>query len=133
MGGVDLDNCILEHVIQQFKQNEDIDISDNPKAKRRLKTQVEKQKCVLSTALESEVCVDALAEGVDCSVIVTKKTFERLAEDSFFAKIAPVNDAAMIARNLKKEDIDDVVLIGGTTRVPRVKEILQEYFPNHKI
>lgn len=91
-----------------------------------------KAKCILSAANNAEVVVDALADGEDCNVNITRARFEEICHE-FFAKIVPVCDEAMKDIKITKADISDVVLVGGSTRIPKVQEILQGYFPDHKL
>lgn len=132
LGGEDFDNCLQKFCQEEFKKSSDLDIENNARAKRRLRTEAVKAKIILSAANNAEVVVDALFEGEDCNVNITRARFEEICHD-YFMKIVPVCDEAMKDTKITKDQISDVVLIGGSTRIPKVQEILQQYFPNQKL
>ena len=123
LGGADFDNNVVEYCRQQFIRDTDMDIINDAKAMRKLKTQVEKIKCVLSTANSAEINVDALHDGEDFSMQLTRQKFEQINEASF-NKIVPCIEQCLANAKLKKEEINDVVLVGGSTRIPKVRELV---------
>ena len=132
LGGEDFDNYLVNYCIEQFKSKTDIDISNNQKALRRLKVACEKCKRELSNAQQSSLDVDALAEGEDLQITISRPEFEDLCMESFNKCVKPIEDALKDA-NLKKEDISDIVLVGGSTRIPKIQEIVQNYFKGKEL
>jgi len=132
LGGEDLDNCLQKFCQDEFKKATEIDIEKNARAKRRLRSEAVKAKIILSAANNAEVVVDALADGEDCNVVITRAKFEEICFD-YFMKIVPVCDEAMKDTKITKDQISDVVLVGGSTRIPKVQEILKQYFPDHQL
>ena len=128
LGGEDFDNRLLQHCINEFKdQSGGIDISNNQKAKIRLKGLCEKAKIILSAGQESSIDVDGLAEGEDFSFSITRPIFEELCKNDF-NKCIPIVEEALKNAKLPKEKINDVILVGGSTRIPRIQQIVKDYF-----
>ena len=127
LGGEDFDNSLLHHCIDTFKEQSEIDISNSQKALRRLKILCEKAKINLSTMQETQMNVDALAEGEDFNITITRPEFEDLCKEDF-DKCIPIVEKALKDASLKKEQIDDVVLVGGSTRIPKIQQIVKDYF-----
>ena len=135
LGGDDFDNRLLQHCIKKFKEQCGIDISNNQKALRRLKLECEKAKIKLSSMQEIQMDLDALAEGEDFNISVTRPEFEDLCKEDFNKCILIIQKVLKDA-NLTKEQIDDVVLVGGSTRIPKIQQIVRDYFekePNKKL
>ena len=126
LGGEDFDN-ILQHCINEFKDQSHIDIANNQKALRRLKILCEKAKINLSSMQETQIDVDALAEGEDFNITITRPEFEDLCKERF-NKTLEIVDQALKDANLGKDRIDDVILVGGSTRIPRIQQIVTDYF-----
>merc|ERR1712018_839086 len=127
LGGEDFDNVLVDYCMTQFKKQTGIDISDNARAMRRLRTQCEKTKRILSSAHVSEIFCDTLAEGEDFSISISRALFEELCLPLFRKCMPPVEQALKDA-GLGKSQVHDIVLVGGSTRVPKIQQMLQEYF-----
>ena len=132
LGGEDFDNRLIEFCLDEFKKKHKIDLTtiDKEKMKKmkaRLHIAVEKAKRLLSTATTAAVDIDSLYDGIDFSTSITRARFETLCSDLFKATIDPL-DQAMKDSKMSKADINDVVLVGGSTRVPKVQELLASYF-----
>ncbi len=127
LGGEDFDNRMVSHFIAEFKQKHKKDISENKRAVRRLRTACERAKRTLSSSTSASVEIDALYEGVDFYTTITRAKFESLCDDLFRQCLAPVEQSLRDAK-LSKGDIDEVVLVGGSTRIPKVQALLQSFF-----
>jgi len=125
--GEDFDNRVLEYCMQEFKKKTKIDITGNHRAVRRLKTACERAKRTLSTANTATIEVDALADGQDCNVIVTRARFEELCGDIFRKTMEPVEQVLRDSKKSKSE-VHEVVLVGGSTRVPKIQQLLSDFF-----
>ena len=132
LGGQDFDNEIVNFCINEFNEQNSIDINDNIKAKCRLKVESEKAKKNLSSAQETSIDIDALAEGEDFNITISRPEFEEMCK-THFDKLIPVVEQTLKDANLTKERIDDIVLIGGSTRIPKVNEIIKNYFNKEPI
>lgn len=127
LGGEDFDERMMRHFVGEIKQRLKKDISDNARALRRLRSTCENAKRVLSAATETTVSVDALADGVDFSSTITRGKFEQLCMDLFTASLEPVRRVLKDAK-VEKGQIDEVVLVGGSTRIPKVQQLLSDFF-----
>jgi heat shock protein 1/8 len=132
LGGEDFDNRLIDFCLDEFKKKHKIDLSTidkerMKKMKARLHIAVEKAKRLLSTSTSASVDIDSLYDGIDFSTSITRARFETLCSDLFKATIDPL-DQAMKDSKMSKADINDVVLVGGSTRVPKVQELLANYF-----
>lgn len=127
LGGEDFDNRLVEHFIREFKRKNKKDLSDNPRSVRRLKTACERAKRTLSTSSSATLEIDALYEGMDFYTSITRARFNELCSDLFRSCLQPVERALNDAK-LGKKDIDEIVLVGGSTRIPKVRELLQSFF-----
>src|SRR3990167_11280802 len=127
LGGEDFDNRMTYYIAQEFKKKSKFDITGNPRAMRRVKTACEKAKRTLSSAATANIEIDALYEGVDCNMIITRAKFEDLCGDLFNQGMAPVEQVLKQGKTSKSQ-IDEIVLVGGSTRVPKVQQLLSEYF-----
>jgi heat shock protein 1/8 len=127
LGGEDFDNRMLEYCMQEFKKKTKIDITGNHRAVRRLKTACERAKRTLSTAHTSTIEVDALADGQDCNITISRARFEELCADIFRKTMDPVEQVLRDAKKAKS-DVDEVVLVGGSTRVPKIQQLLSDFF-----
>ena len=126
-GGEDFDNRLATFVAQEFKKKSKLDITGNARAMRRVKTACERAKRTLSSATTSNIEIDALFEGVDCNVVITRAKFEDLCGDIFRETMDPVEQVLKDAKKSKSQ-IDEIVLVGGSTRVPKVQQLLSDYF-----
>lgn len=136
LGGEDFDNKLVEYCAAEFLKKKNIDIRDNPRAMRRLRTQCEKAKRILSSSAQTTVEVDSLAESEDFSSTITRAKFEELCLHYFKECIPPVEKVLKDA-NMSKNQIHEIVLVGGSTRIPKVIQLVQEFFngkePNRSI
>ncbi|KAJ4785188.1 Heat shock 70 kDa protein [Rhynchospora pubera] len=127
LGGEDFDNRMLNHFVEEFRRKQRKDISSNPRALRRLKTASEQAKRILSTTTETAVHLDCLYEGIDFYSTITRARFEELNIFLFKKCIETVKRCHEDA-GMDKNDIDVVVLVGGSTRIPKVQQLLKDYF-----
>ena len=127
LGGEDFDKCLMKFCIEKFKKENDIDISDNGKAKRRLKVACEKAKIILSSEQETTIEIPNIAEDEDMDITILRTDFEDCCQELFDKCISCVKKALENAE-IKKENIDDIVLVGGSTRIPKIQEMVKLFF-----
>ncbi|KAF7149304.1 hypothetical protein RHSIM_Rhsim03G0170500 [Rhododendron simsii] len=127
LGGEDFDNRMVNHFVQEFKRKHKKDISGNPRALRRLRTTCEKAKRILSSTAQTTIDIDAFYEGIDFFSRVTRAKFEELNIDLFRKCMEPVEECLRDAK-IDKSNVDEVVLVGGSTRIPKVRQLLQDFF-----
>ncbi len=132
LGGEDFDNLLVEHCIQEFKRKTRLDVSTNPRAVRRLRTACERAKRSLSTATQSAIEVDSLMDGQDFAITMTRAKFEQLCDSVFRRTVAPLDQLLRDAK-LSKEEIHELVMVGGSTRIPRIRQHVQDYFNGKKL
>jgi len=136
LGGEDFDNRMVDYCMEEFKRKFRKDMSNNERAKRRLRTSCERAKRTLSSSTQAFIEIDSLFEGCDYSTTITRARFEELNMDYFRKTIAPVERVLRDA-GMSKDRVHDVVLVGGSTRIPKVQTMLQEFFngkePNKSI
>ena len=126
LGGEDFDNRMVNHFIQEFKRKYGKDISKNARSIRRLRTACERAKRTLSSSTEANIEIDSLFEGLDFYSKITRARFEELCSDLFRATMDPVEKALRDAK-LDKSKIHEVVLVGGSTRIPKIQKLLQDF------
>lgn len=126
LGGEDFDNRMVNHFIQEFKRKFNKDISANPRAVRRLRTACERAKRTLSSSTQANLEIDSMYEGIDFYTSITRARFEELCSDLFRGTMDPVEKALNDAK-LNKPQIHEVVLVGGSTRIPKIQKLLQEF------
>jgi len=127
LGGEDFDNRMVNHFIQEFKRKFKKDISDNKRAVRRLRTACERAKRTLSSSTQASIEIDSLYEGVDFYTTITRARFEELCADLFRGTLEPVEKSLRDAK-MGKDTIHDIVLVGGSTRIPKIQKLLQDFF-----
>jgi L1 cell adhesion molecule like protein len=127
LGGEDFDNRMVNHFVEEFKRKYKKDISGNARALRRLRTACERAKRTLSSSAQASVEIDSLYEGVDFYTSITRARFEELNADLFRGCISPVEKVLRDAK-MEKKQVQDIVLVGGSTRIPKVQQLLQEFF-----
>ena len=127
LGGEDIDNNMTAYVAQEFKKKNKIDITDNSRAMRRVKTACERAKRTLSSAASVAIEIDALADGVDCNVSLTRAKFEELNNEVFKRALAPL-DQVLLDAKVSKHEVNEIVLVGGSTRIPKVQKMVSDYF-----
>merc|ERR1711998_127008 len=120
-------NVLVDFCMAAFKKQTGIDIKGNARAMRRLRTQCEKAKRILSSAHTSEIYCETLAEGEDFSINVSRAKFEELCMPQFRKCMPPVEQALADA-NMSKGEVHEVVLVGGSTRIPKIQSMLQDFF-----
>jgi len=128
LGGEDFDNVLVNHFVKEFKRkNRGADPTKSKRAMRRLRTQCERAKRTLSAAARANIEVDSLYDGYDFHSSITRARFEDLCMNYFRQCLEPVRIALSDAK-MSKSDIHDVVLVGGSTRIPKVQQLIKEYF-----
>jgi len=127
LGGEDFDNRMVNHFIAEFKRKHNKDLSSNARAVRRLRTACERAKRTLSSAAQAAIEIDSLFEGVDFYTSITRARFEELNIDLFRGCMDPVEKVLRDSK-LSKNQINEVVLVGGSTRIPKVQQLLSEFF-----
>lgn len=127
LGGEDLDNRLVNHFVQEFKRKHKHDITGNARALKRLRTACERAKRTLSSATQTTIELDSLYEGIDFMSNITRARFEELCSDLFQKTITTVEKVMMDA-GLGKSEIDEIVLVGGSTRIPKIQTLLSDYF-----
>jgi len=136
LGGEDFDNRLVEYCCGEFRRKNNIDLKENPKALRRVRAACEKAKRTLSASTQATIDIDALLDGRDFTAVITRAKFEELNMDLFKKCIVPLDNVLKDSK-LSKSDVHDVVLVGGSTRIPKVISMVQEYFngkePNRSI
>lgn len=132
LGGEDFNNKILDYFLNEIKRDHDLDLSENKVAISKLLRECETAKIALSTRTVASVQVKSLIAGSDFKSSMTRACFEDLNAD-FFKKAVKIVEKTIVDAKLKKTDIDEVVMVGGSTYIPKVREMLQECFPGKKL
>lgn len=132
LGGEDFDNRMLNHFVEEFRRKQRKDISSNPRALRRLKTACEQAKRILSTTTQTAINIDCLYEGIDFYSTITRARFEELNINLFQKCIETVKRCHEDA-GIAKDKVDVVVLVGGSTRIPKVQQLLKNYFSGKEL
>ena len=127
LGGEDFDNILVDHVAKEFKKKHKMEVCGNAKSMRRIKTACEKAKRSLSASTTTKIEIDSLYDGIDFSINLTRAKFENLCMSMFQQTMGPVervlNDAKM-----SKDQVHDIVLVGGSTRIPKIQQLLSQAF-----
>ena len=127
LGGEDFDHRLMEFFIQDFKKKHKHDISDNKRSMRRLQTSCENAKKTLSSSTSASIEIDALYEGIDYNGVITRARFEDICSDLFRKTFDPV-EKVLIDSKMSKSMIHEIVLVGGSTRIPKIQTQLSEFF-----
>ena len=127
LGGEDFDTKLVEYFIEEFKRKSKKDISDNKRALRRLRTACESAKRTLSSATVANIEIDSLYDGIDFTTTITRAKFENLCDTLFQKTMAPVEQVLNDSK-LSKSQIDEIVLVGGSTRIPKIQQLLTDFF-----
>ena len=127
LGGEDFDNILVKHFTSEFKRKYQQDITQNKRSLRRLRTACEKAKRTLSSSTTASIEIDSLYEGNDFFTSITRAKFEMLCMPLFQKCMEPVQKVLKDA-GVSKSNIDDIVLVGGSTRVPKIQELLKSFF-----
>ncbi|CAN6472167.1 unnamed protein product [Victoria cruziana] len=132
LGGEDFDNRLVAHFVEEFKKKHKKDLSVNAKALSRLRAHCERAKRVLSSTLRTSIEIDAVFEGIDFVSTITRAKFEALNMDMFRKCIPLINQCLWDAR-MEKKMVHEVVLVGGSTRIPMVQQIVREFFEGKEL
>jgi len=128
LGGEDFDQRLVEHFSKIFKKkNNNIDVKKDPRALQKLKQEVEKAKRDLSSVHQVKITIEGLIDGIDFSETITRARFEELCADLFKKTLQPVQQV-LDDSGMKKSEIDEVVLVGGSTRIPKVQQLIKDFF-----
>ncbi|KAL2913729.1 Hsp70 chaperone [Polyrhizophydium stewartii] len=136
LGGEDFDNRLVSHFSEEFKRKYKKDLTSNPRSLRRLRTACERAKRTLSSTAQTSIEIDSLYEGVDFYTSITRARFEELCADLFRGTIEPVEKVLRDSK-IDKASVDEVVLVGGSTRIPKIQKLISDFFngkePNKSI
>ncbi|TNY21258.1 hsp71-like protein [Rhodotorula diobovata] len=136
LGGEDFDNRLVTHFVGEFKRKNKKDLSSNARALRRLRTACERAKRTLSSAAQTTIEIDSLFEGIDFYTSITRARFEELCQDLFRGTMEPVEKVLRDSK-IDKQSVHEIVLVGGSTRIPRVQKLVSDFFggkePNKSI
>jgi heat shock protein 1/8 len=136
LGGEDFDNRLVNHFSNDFKRKNKKDLTSNPRAMRRLRTACERAKRTLSSSAQTSIEIDSLFEGIDYYTSITRARFEELCQDLFRSTLDPVEKVLKDSK-IDKSSVDEIVLVGGSTRIPKVQKLVSDYFngkePNKSI
>ena len=127
LGGEDFDNRLVNHFVAEFRRKHKKDISANAKALRRLRTACERAKRTLSSTTQTTIEIDSLYEGIDFYSTITRARFEEMNMDLFRRCMEPVEKCLRDAK-IDKSHVHEIVLVGGSTRIPKVQQLLQDFF-----
>ena len=136
LGGEDFDNKLVNHLAEEFKRKNKKDITGNQRSLRRLRTAAERAKRTLSSSAQTSIEIDSLYEGMDFYTSLTRARFEELCADLFRSTLDPV-EKVLADSKLDKSQVDEIVLVGGSTRIPKVQKLVSDFFngkePNRSI
>merc|ERR1719370_724392 len=127
LGGEDFDQRVIEFFVKSFKRKHKIDIRQNARALAKLRREVEKAKRALSATHQVKIEIESFVQGMDFSETLTRARFEELNNDLFRKTLKPV---ATVLKDggLKKSEVDEVVLVGGSTRIPKIQKLVKDFF-----
>eukprot|EP00179_Madagascaria_erythrocladioides_P014799 CAMPEP_0198364568 /NCGR_PEP_ID=MMETSP1450-20131203/153731_1 /TAXON_ID=753684 ORGANISM="Madagascaria erythrocladiodes, Strain CCMP3234" /NCGR_SAMPLE_ID=MMETSP1450 /ASSEMBLY_ACC=CAM_ASM_001115 /LENGTH=622 /DNA_ID=CAMNT_0044072007 /DNA_START=1 /DNA_END=1866 /DNA_ORIENTATION=+ len=132
LGGEDFDNRVVNHFVQEFKRKYRKDVTTSARSLRRLRTACERAKRTLSSSTQASVEIDSLFEGIDLYTQITRARFEELCMDLFRSTLEPVERVLRDAM-VDKRAVHDIVLVGGSTRIPKVQQLLQDFFSGKEL
>ena len=133
LGGEDIDYLVMNHILLEFRrQNKIKDLKISKLAQIKLKNSVENAKKILSAAEKAVICVDDFYNGKKLYHVLTREIFEMICHELFIMCIKPIKDV-LLSAGLTKDDIDDVVLVGGSTRIPKIQKLILDFFQNSNI
>ena len=127
LGGEDFDNRMVDHFVKEFQRKHKKDLTANKRALRRLRTACERAKRTLSASAQASIEIDSLYEGIDFYTTITRARFEELCADLFRGTLEPVEKALRDSK-MDKSSIHEIVLVGGSTRIPKIQKLLQDFF-----
>jgi len=132
LGGSDFDNIIVEWCLQEFEKKHKTNVKENPRAMRRLLTSCERAKRSLSTSTNATIEVDGFVNGLDLNIILTRAKFESLCDAIFRSTITPLEQILSDAK-MSKADVHEVVMVGGSTRIPKIRDLVSAFFNGKKL
>lgn len=132
LGGQDFDTNLLEHFKKEFERKTKKDMSNDPRALRRLRTACERAKRTLSNGTQTTVEIDSLFDGEDFNSQITRARFEDINNKAFQGTIQPVEQVIKDAQ-IEKSKVDEIVLVGGSTRIPKIQKLLSDFFGGKKL
>jgi heat shock 70kDa protein 1/2/6/8 len=133
LGGEDFDSSMVDWCVQEFeRKNRGVTVKDNARALRRLRTACERAKRTLSTSTQASIEIDALADGNDFNIVITRAKFESLCDAAFRRTIAPLEQVIRDAK-MSKEQIHEIVMVGGSTRIPKIRDLVSSFFNGKKL
>lgn len=133
LGGEDFDNVMVDWCVHEFqRKHKNVSVKDNMRALRRLRTACERAKRSLSSSTQATIEVDAFVDGLDLSLVMSRARFESLCEHLFRRTIAPLENVLRDA-SMSKTDIHEVVMVGGSTRIPKIREMVSQFFHGKKL
>ncbi len=130
--GEDFDNTLVSYCVEEFKKKHKMDISNNAKALRRLRTVCERAKRTLSSATQATIEADSLADGLDFQTVLTRAKFESMCDSFFRRTVAPL-DRLLLDAKLDKNQIDEIIMVGGSSRIPKIRDLVSSYFGGKKL
>ena len=132
LGGSDFDNALVEYMAKDFQKKNKVNLRTNKKSLRRLRTSAERAKRTLSSSTQATVELDSLFEGIDYSVTISRARFESLCNSIFKRIMTPV-ETCLRDSKVSKSDIHEIVMVGGSTRIPKIQKLVSEYFGGKKL
>jgi len=132
LGGEDFDNRMVDHFVKEFQRKSKKDLSQNKRAVRRLRTACERAKRTLSASAQATIEIDSLFDGEDFYTTVTRARFEELCSDLFKGTLVPVEKSLKDAK-LEKSAIHEIVLVGGSTRIPKIQKLISDFFEGKEL
>jgi heat shock protein 5 len=127
LGGEDFDQRVTDHFVKTFKKKNSVDIKTDPRALQKLKSEVEKAKRDLSSVQQVKIFIEGIIDGLDFEETLTRAKFEELCNDLFKNTLKPV-ETVIDDSGLKRSEIDEIVLVGGSTRIPKVQQLIKDFF-----
>jgi heat shock protein 5 len=131
LGGEDFDQRVIDHFVKLYNKKNNVDVTKDLKSMGKLKREVEKAKRTLSSQMSTRIEIESFHNGEDFSETLTRAKFEELNNDLFKKTLKPVEQVLKDAK-VKKADVDDIVLVGGSTRIPKVQSLIEEFFGGKK-
>ncbi len=132
LGGEDFDNKVVDWAVGEFKKKTRVDITGNNRALRRLRTAAERAKRILSSANQATIEIDALADGQDLNLTLSRAKFEQLCEEDFKRCMAPVRQVLADAK-VSKDQVHEIVMVGGSSRIPKIRQLVSDFFNGKKL
>jgi len=127
LGGEDFDGRLVDYCVQEFQRKHKVNLRDNQKALRRLRTYCERAKRTLSSSQQTTIEIDSLADGEDFSMTLTRSKFEELNFDFFKDTLNPV-EKVLKDSSIGKSEVHEIVMVGGSTRIPKINDLIKNFF-----